>query len=103
MLGPLEIQSLDHLRRERGLGSYLTVGDRQRLVEVGRLSEVRGDEPDPRLRAQDPEEARIAHALGGDRPDEVFLATSHGTIMHKPPAESKARVSGRSTQPDTLK
>jgi hypothetical protein len=80
-LGAFKREGFDHPRHERGLGRHLTVGDRQRPVQVGPFDEVGRDESRPRHLAQGTEHARIEHALGSDLPDEVLLAL-HGTIMH---------------------
>src|SRR5215218_3206537 len=44
-LGAGELQSLDHLRRERRLGRHLLVRDRQRPVQVGALVRSGGTKP----------------------------------------------------------
>ncbi len=56
------------------------MGDLQRPVQVGRLSEVGRDELRSRYPAQGLKEARIVHAMGDDRPDEIFLVP-HSIIM----------------------
>ena len=80
-LGAFKREGSDHPRHERGLGRHLTVGDRQRPVQVGPFDEVGRDKPCSRYLAQGTEQARIEHALGSNLPDKVLLAL-HGTIMH---------------------
>ena len=82
--GAGEPERFDHLRHERGLGSHLAVGYRQRPVQVGLIGELERDEVGPRHGSQGGEEPGVTRPRGDCRPDQVF-GGSHGAMLGRLP------------------